>query len=345
MTTLIIDTADDPRPKLAALKAAGIRTIIGYLSSINPTGAKCWTPARMRALAAAGLRAGLVHEGWGGVDGRGISAADGARDGRYCRTAGIALGAPRGTCVYFACDWDFTPAQIAASVIPYFKAIRAEFADGFYRVGVYGSGAVCAAVIGAGLADLSWIAQSRGWLGYSAWLARADMRQGPETRIAGLDVDTDTAQGDIGDFVPYCRGGDAAPPAAPDRSVRALQSALNALGADPPLQLDGIAGDATRSAIKSFQVFAGIEADGIAGDETWSAIEEKLKAAPTAPVRVVSSAKDYQIGAAALTKVLDDYIAAHVPSFLQAEFAAKVPELSGAGARAVIDAVKSSHAT
>jgi Domain of unknown function (DUF1906) len=205
MTTLIIDTADNPTPKLAALKASGVRTIFGYLSSINPTGGKCWTPARMRAVAAAGLRAGLVHEGWGGVGGRGISAQDGARDGRYCRVAAIALGAPRGACVYFACDWDFSPAQIQASVIPYFKAIRAEFADGFYRVGVYGSGAVCAAIIAAGLADLSWEAQSRGWLGYSAWLAKASMRQGPETRIAGLDVDGDTAQGDIGDFVPFAQ--------------------------------------------------------------------------------------------------------------------------------------------
>jgi hypothetical protein len=82
MTTLIIDIADDPTPKLAALKASGVRTIFGYLSSISPTGGKCWTPARMRAIAVAGLRAGFVHEGWGGVGGRGISAGDGARDGR-----------------------------------------------------------------------------------------------------------------------------------------------------------------------------------------------------------------------------------------------------------------------
>jgi hypothetical protein len=70
---------------------------------------------------------------------------------------------------------------------------------------VYGSGAVCAAVIAAGLADLTWEAQSRGWLGYSAWLAKASMRQGPETKTLGLDIDTDAAQGDVGDFVPFAK--------------------------------------------------------------------------------------------------------------------------------------------
>jgi len=238
MTTLIIDTADDPTPKLAALKASGVRTIFGYLSSIGPTGSKCWTPGRMRAVAAAGLRAGLVHEGWGGAGGRGISAADGARDGRYCRTAAIALGAPRGACVYFACDWDFTPAQIQASVIPYFKAIRAEFADGFYRVGVYGSGAVCAAVIAAGLADLTWEAQSRGWLGYGAWLAKASMRQGPEIKTAGLDIDTDAAPGDIGDFVPFAQSEkESAPMTTQAQYAAAAAATFKVLKADVDAQV------------------------------------------------------------------------------------------------------------
>lgn len=202
MTALIIDVTEDVTPKLAALKASGIRTIFGYLSSINPNGGKCLTPSRVRAIAAAGMRVGLVHEGWGGVGGKGISAADGTRDGRYCRVRARVLGAPKGACVYFACDQDFTLQQIRALVLPYFAAIRAAFADRFYRVGVYGSGAVCSAAIAAGAADLSWLAQSRGWLGYSAWLAKANLVQGPGEILTGLDVDTDAAHGDIGDYVP-----------------------------------------------------------------------------------------------------------------------------------------------
>jgi hypothetical protein len=202
MTALIIDIAEDATAKLPQLKAAGITTIFGYLSSINPAGAKCLTPCRVRAIAAAGIRVGLVHEGWGGAGGRGISAADGARDGGYCRAAAPTLGAPKGACVYFACDCDFLPMQIAAMVIPYFRAIRLAFAGSQLRIGVYGSGAVCTAVIGAGLADLSWEAQSKGWLAYSQWLQKASMVQGPEQLLKGLDVDTNTARGDIGDYVP-----------------------------------------------------------------------------------------------------------------------------------------------
>lgn len=202
MTALIVDVAEDVTAKLPQLKAAGITTVFGYLSSINPNGAKCLTPSRVRAIAAAGMRIGLVHEGWGGVGGKGISAADGDRDGRYCRRQAPALGAPRGACVYFACDQDFTLQQIRSLVLPYFTAIRAAFADKFYRVGVYGSGAVCSAAIAAELADLSWESQSRGWLGYGAWLAKASLIQGPEGSLTGLDVDTDTAQCDIGGYVP-----------------------------------------------------------------------------------------------------------------------------------------------
>jgi Domain of unknown function (DUF1906) len=202
MTALVIDVAEDVTAKLPQLKASGITTIFGYLSSINPGGAKCLTPSRVRAIAAVGMRIGLVHEGWGGVGGKGISAADGDRDGRYCRRQAPVLGAPTGACVYFACDQDFTLQQIRTLVLPYFTAIHAAFADKFYRIGVYGSGAVCSAVVAADLADLSWQAQSRGWLGYAAWLVKASLIQGPEEGLTGLDVDIDAAQGDIGDYVP-----------------------------------------------------------------------------------------------------------------------------------------------
>ena len=199
-STLIIDLAVDPTPHLAALRSANVGTIFGYLSSINPSGAKCWTPQRIRAAADAGMRIGLVHEGWGGLGGKGVSSLDGLRDGPYCRARATELGAPKGACVYFACDTDFVPSQIISLVLPYFKQIRSAFADGYYRVGVYGSGAVCSAAKKAGVADLTWLAQSRGWREYSAWLPKADMVQGRVTKIAGLDVDTDTAQGEIGDY-------------------------------------------------------------------------------------------------------------------------------------------------
>jgi hypothetical protein len=48
---------------------------------------------------------------------------------------------------------------------------------------------------------------------------------------------------------------------------------------------------------------------------------------------------EYAAGAAALAKLLNTDIAAEVPSFFQGAIAAKVPELSSSGAKAVIDAL------
>ena len=43
-------------------------------------------------------------------------------------------------------------------------------------------------------------------MNYRAWLAKADMIQGPEQVFTGLDVDTDVARADIGDYAPTFTG-------------------------------------------------------------------------------------------------------------------------------------------
>jgi putative chitinase len=63
-----------------------------------------------------------------------------------------------------------------------------------------------------------------------------------------------------------------------DEDVKQLQEALNDLGADPKLVVDGRYGPATRRAVKEFQAAAGIAADGIAGPVTEAAIRLKLDA-------------------------------------------------------------------
>ncbi len=52
----------------------------------------------------------------------------------------------------------------------------------------------------------------------------------------------------------------------------AIQARLNALGANPPLVVDGIFGPNTLAAIKAFQSSRGIEADGIVGPITLNAL-------------------------------------------------------------------------
>jgi len=203
----IIDTNHDTTRHLAALKTSGVRTIIRYLSSIDPAGEKCVKAAEAHAIAAAGLRLGLVNEGWGDFAHGGISAGAGERDGEWCARYAPQVGAPDSACVYFAVDVDASATQIRKLVIPYFAAINAAFKQlaPKLRVGVYGSGAVCEAVIAAKLADLAWLSCSLGWSGSRDFLAsnKWTLRQHVPQAIAGIDSDPDGANGDFGDFVPF----------------------------------------------------------------------------------------------------------------------------------------------
>jgi len=63
---------------------------------------------------------------------------------------------------------------------------------------------------------------------------------------------------------------------AEDDNIKWLQEALNNLGANPKLVIDGRYGPATRQAVKDFQVAAGVVADGIAGPITEAAIKLSL---------------------------------------------------------------------
>jgi hypothetical protein len=201
----IFDISYDPTPNLAAVKAAHIDTVIGYVSSISPQNRKCWTTTRMQAMARAEMFAGVVHEGYGGTQGKGISRDDGLRDGPFSRDSLPRLGAPRGAACYFACDVEYDDSEINSLVLPYFEAIATAFNGSGFRVGVYGEGDVCQAVMDRKLASLSWLTNARGWPGYAAFLPRADIVQHLPSHLAGLEIDSDSAKpgADIGTFIPW----------------------------------------------------------------------------------------------------------------------------------------------
>jgi putative chitinase len=75
--------------------------------------------------------------------------------------------------------------------------------------------------------------------------------------------------------------GGATPPdptqvAKPDAKVRSLQQALNDVGAQPAITVDGRYGPKTTVAVKWFQTLAGVPVDGVAGDVTLAALKLKL---------------------------------------------------------------------
>lgn len=69
-----------------------------------------------------------------------------------------------------------------------------------------------------------------------------------------------------------------APPPIGHHDAVDLQNALNKLGANPQLLVDGSYGRNTRLAVIAFQAANGLTADGLAGPQTWDAISAKLNA-------------------------------------------------------------------
>jgi len=96
-------------------------------------------------------------------------------------------------------------------------------------------------------------------------------------RMVQLRPDLDLAKS-LPRSIPHGLG--APPPAPAPTGLRAasdLQSALNKLGCNPPLTVDGSYGRFTRNAVMAYQKLRGLEVDGVAGPETWVSISNDLK--------------------------------------------------------------------
>jgi len=76
-------------------------------------------------------------------------------------------GFPKGTCIYFAVDYDATDTQIDSAIIPYFRGVKAAMKSrgNRYVIGVYGTRNVCSRISGLGYARWSFVA-GMSW-GYS----------------------------------------------------------------------------------------------------------------------------------------------------------------------------------
>jgi hypothetical protein len=225
----IIDVSYQCGDHAEPLASAGVKTIIRYYSRDTSLPAKRLTMAEAAKFACAGLRIGVVHEARHGDRVGSFNRELGFRDGAYARTyASQIIRQPAGSAIYYAVDFDATTDDLRDYVIPYFDGVQRAFAEGtgepIYEVGVYGSGASCASVLDAGLADKAWLAQSKGWAGYqifnrsSQWV----LRQGPVIAFGEVKCDSDAAnpmRPDFGDFVLPATA--AVLPALPDLRVNA----------------------------------------------------------------------------------------------------------------------------
>ncbi len=112
------------------------------------------------------------------------------------------LGQPSDTPLYYTVDYDAQECDFSA-IRAFFAAARAHHlghaANGgnWYKLGVYGSGAVCRMLAEAGLVEYTWLSESSGFLGsrdYAGW----NLHQTREGSFAGVDCDFNESKGDAG---------------------------------------------------------------------------------------------------------------------------------------------------
>lgn len=150
-----------------ALQDAGFQVVGRYLDEhLSPDDpyylGKALTHTELSDIIRGGLRVYPIFQ-WNGTQNWNFTYDKGFEQGEVAEERAREFGFNRGTCIYFAVDFDATQADIDNHVIPYFRGVRAALGrTNRYTYGVYGSRNVCSDVsnrVGATwsfVSGLSW---------------------------------------------------------------------------------------------------------------------------------------------------------------------------------------------
>ena len=196
------DANRDCSKLVAKITTSGVNFVTRYYSH---SASKNLSAAEAKVLSDAGINIVTVWEA-DGADPATFTRANGVNDATSAHTMAMSIGQPAGTPIYFAVDFDATPVQVNAGVIPYFQGVAAGFAaiahgNPAYTAGVYGSGFVCDKLFGLGLVTHTWLSMSAGWLGsrtYAGWNMRQHLTSDPFN--FGFSIDPDEAKAEYGGF-------------------------------------------------------------------------------------------------------------------------------------------------
>ena len=133
-----------------------------------------------------------------------FSYASGYSDALAAYRQAKAIGQPAGSAIYFAVDYNAQEPDVSGPVDQYFRGIAAGLAAASaqapeYRVGIYGSGAVCDHLKRARLAEYAWLSNSTAWTGYDSF-TDWNIRQGPKLPSLSFSQDSNEARGEYGGF-------------------------------------------------------------------------------------------------------------------------------------------------
>ena len=197
-----IDLPIDSRDVSQELKHSGLHFVARYYR--DP--ASRWPPLsaeEARAVAEKGIKLVAVYQ-YRSHRPDYFSYATGYSDAMGAYRQAKATGQPPGSGIYFAVDYNAPDYEIRGPVTQYFRGIAAGLAAAAggapeYRVGVYGSGAVCNYLKRTGLAQLAWLSGSTAWAGYGRF-ADWNIRQGRRLPTLTFDNTGNEARGDYGAF-------------------------------------------------------------------------------------------------------------------------------------------------
>jgi hypothetical protein len=201
-----IDIPTDASDVMSELKTGRLDFVARYYrdpASRWPT----LSASEVQRLSSLGLRIVTVWE-WHSHDPAAFSYASGYYEALNAQRQAKSVGQPPGSAIYFAVDFN-ARGQDLYRVDQYFRGVAAGFAAAGhgrpeYKVGVYGSGAVCAMIKGERLAQYSWLSGSTAWegsSGYAGWnIRQAD--QGARWSHLSFVHDANEARDDYGGFRP-----------------------------------------------------------------------------------------------------------------------------------------------
>ena len=222
-----LDCTGDCSTKAVALRAAGYDTVIRYYSVHEW---KRMGAAEAQALSQAGLKIGAVYQDRQNQAADFSQAKGNGAGQRALDYAQSVIMQPEGTAIYFSADFDPSDAVIANNIVPFFKGVQAALggAAPLYKIGVYGSGPTCEALLAANLVTYTWLTQSKGFRGYDAYLSSGkwNLSQLMPATILGLDCDPDDVNPSKSEFGAFTLPSDHFGPSLP--SSTASRYAVNA---------------------------------------------------------------------------------------------------------------------
>lgn len=203
-----ISTNRNVTTNISCLKELRLDFVFRYYSMTTTQPQKRLTRKEAEAISGAGLQIGVVYQD-NPTSAAYFSHSRGHQDGvNACHSARNLLQ-PAGSCIYFAVDYDASPANIAGPILDYFNGVNQGVQDACgginrYAIGVYGSGAVCDFIkTHCVFVAYSWLAEAGGWLGsktYASWDAAQTVASAALCGLAADDYEENEAHDNFGGF-------------------------------------------------------------------------------------------------------------------------------------------------